>query len=64
MSCYRSLERLLSVILAFTSIGAYVMGGFEPATYTMLWSILLNIPPDYEMERLIENYVKKNKKRK
>ena len=58
MSCYRLLERWLSVILAFASIGVYAMGGFELATYTMLWSILLNIPPDNELKQTIKNRTK------
>lgn len=46
MSCFRLIEVWLSIFLAFASIGVYIRWGFEPATYIMLWAIMLNIPPE------------------
>lgn len=48
---FRKIERNLSVFLAGMSTWVYYEYGFEPATYIMLFAIIMNIPPDADVNK-------------
>lgn len=58
---FRSIERSLSVFLAGLSTWIYYKYGFEPATYIMLFAIMMNIPPDDEINKKCKKLKRKNK---
>lgn len=58
MSSLREIERRLSVFLAGASTFIYYKYGFEPATYIMLFAIMMNIPPDDDVEHKCKEFKK------